>query len=551
LGGAQQRLQLINHSHLITGLFKTVSQEERMTRIISFGEVSKHNRADSCWVILYGKVYDVTAFLPAHPGGQSAILRLGGKEATEEYDPIHPPGTLEENLPAEACLGRIDESTLQRQSPQSSKEKVDAFVNPATIPYQPNHVSQCLNLKDIEYLATTKLSSRAWSYYFSAGDDLISKSLNNLVYQRILLRPRILIDITKCNLTTKLLGVPVKIPIVVSPAAQARLAHPDGEAGIARACAKMGAIQIVSHNASMTVEQILEAAPEISGLLGAQIYVQTDREKSKKWLQRMKGLYEQGKVKFIVLTVDAPVAGKREHDERRNFADESPSLDVGDDSPSTRAMNATGGVGKALFAGTAMDLTWKETLQWMSDLVPGIPIVIKGIQVHEDAFIASTFPQVAGIILSNHGGRALDTAPPSIHTLLEIRRYCPDVLGRIEVCVDGGIMRGTDVVKALCLGAKAVGIGRPPLYALAAGGADGVERVLRILKDEMKTCVRLLGCENLAELGMRNVSIKYPKNQSNNFRLTPERWRTRYSMTAPAYQSYEYIQICYKLLAHK
>ena len=168
----------------------------------------------------------------------------------------------------------------------------------------------------------------------------------------------------------------------------------------------------------------------------------------------------------------------------------------------------SGGVGKALFAGTAADLTWKTTLPWLRKHTD-LPIILKGIQTHEDAYIASLHnPQVKGIVLSNHGGRAMDTAPPSIHTLLEIRKYCPEVLKKIEVWVDGGIKRGTDVVKALCLGAKAVGIGRAPLYGLGAGGIAGVERVFEILKAEMETAMRLLGCEKVSDLGPHHINTR-------------------------------------------
>ncbi len=161
-----------------------------------------------------------------------------------------------------------------------------------------------------------------------------------------------------------------------------------------------------------------------------------------------------------------------------------------------------------MFFGTDPSLTWRETLPWLAQQTKK-PIILKGLQTHEDAYLASLHaPQVQGIILSNHGGRALDTAPPAVHTLLEIRKYCPEVFERIEVIVDGGVKRGTDVVKALCLGAKAVGIGRSPLFGLAAGGIEGVERALEILRDETATCMRLLGAEMVSELGMQHINTR-------------------------------------------
>ncbi|KAF7503794.1 hypothetical protein GJ744_003286 [Endocarpon pusillum] len=153
-------------------------------------------------------------------------------------------------------------------------------------------------------------------------------------------------------------------------------------------------------------------------------------------------------------------------------------------------------------------LTWSETLPWLAKHT-NKTIILKGLQTHEDAYLASQHaPRVKGIILSNHGGRAADTAPPSVHTLMEIRKYCPEVFDKLDVVVDGGIKRGTDVVKALCLGAKAVGIGRAALFGLGAGGIEGVERVLEILRDETMTAMRLLGAEKVEELGLRHVNTR-------------------------------------------
>jgi L-lactate dehydrogenase (cytochrome) len=446
----------------------------------------------------------VTSFLPSHPGGSKIILRLSGEDATEEYDPIHPPGTLEESLPASACLGPVDASTLPKKAEATAKTSDEPLLS----------VQNCLNLDEIEALATKKLSKKAWAYYYSAGDDLLSKHFNNTVYRSILLRPRVFVDCTNCNASTTLLrSFKVQIPIFVSPAAMARLGHPAGEHGIAQACSKFGALQIISNNSSMSPEQIVEGV-DPDQHFGWQLYVQNERTKSEKMIQRIHALPN---IKFICLTLDAPVPGKREHDER-----EAQSIGAKLSNPSAikkaegagatfsdaEGVGGTGAVGKALFAGTAPDLTWKNTLPWLAKHTR-LPIVLKGIQTHEDAYLASLYaPQVAGIILSNHGGRALDTAPPSIHTLLEIRKYVPEVFERIDVWIDGGIKRGTDVVKALALGAKAVGIGRAALFGLGAGGVEGVERTLDILKTETETCMRLLGVERVEELGCRHVNAR-------------------------------------------
>ena len=325
-----------------------------------------------------------------------------------------------------------------------------------------------MNLDEIEEEAHKRISKKAWSYYFSAADDLKSKNFNNLVYQKILLRPRVFIDCVQCDPTTTLLGHKVGLPLYVSPAAMARLAHPEGEHGIAKACGRFGAMQLISNNASMTPEQIVEGA-QPGQVFGWQLYVQNQREKSEAMLKRINSMRDH--YKFICLTLDAPVPGKRELDEKSNFDSVTMSPAGGEARP------GGGGVGQQLFFGTAADLTWKTTLPWLAEHTD-LPIVLKGVQTHEDAYLAAKYaPQVKAIILSNHGGRALDTAPPAVHTLLEIRKYCPEVLSQIEVWVDGGIKRGTDIVKALCLGAKAVGVGRAALYGLGVRGQAGVERV--------------------------------------------------------------------------
>ncbi|RDL36693.1 Uncharacterized protein BP5553_06045 [Venustampulla echinocandica] len=466
-----------------------------MAKIFDAAELAKHNKPDDCWVCLYGDVWDVTEFLPSHPGGSSIILKLAGRDATEEYDPIHPQGTLESNLKPEAKLGKIDPDTLPKPEADNAQKDQDEEGPP--------EMRSLLNLDEIEEVATKQISKKCWAYYYSAGDDLISKRLNNEVYKQILLRPRVFVDCTKCDLTTSLVGHNVGMPLFVAPAAMARLAHPDGELGIAQGISQFGAMQIISNNASMTPEQIVEGS--LPGqIFGWQLYVQNERKKSEDMLVRINNMPD--KYKFICLTLDAPVPGKREHDEK--------SQDLGAKLPVTSAVKSGesrpggGGVGQQLFWGTAADLTWKNTLPWLAKHT-SLPIVLKGIQTHEDAYLAAQYaPQVKAIILSNHGGRALDTAPPAIHTLLEIRKYCPEVLSLVEVWVDGGIKRGTDVVKALCLGAKAVGVGRAALFGLGAGGTEGVNRTFEILEAEMKTCMRLLGVEKVSDLRPKHINSR-------------------------------------------
>lgn len=458
--------------------------------------MQKHKSKESCWVILYGEVWDVTDFLPEHPGGSSIILKLAGQDATEEYDPIHPPGTLEENLPGSKRLGPVDPKSLPEPVKAAKEIGPEANQN-VTLP-----IASMLNLDEIEEAATKKLSKKGWAYYYSAADDLTSKTFNNTVFRQILLRPRVFVDCSRCDLTTSFLGHKLDIPIYVSPAAMARLAHPDGEWGIAQACKNYGTMQIISNNASMTPEQIVKDAGP-NQIFGWQLYVQTERKKSEAWLARINKL---DAIKFICLTLDAPVPGKREHDERSKDIPEDTNDAIKD--AGGHKIQGGGGIGQSLFFGTDPTLTWKETLPWLKKQT-NKPIILKGLQTHEDAFLAAQHSdQVKAIVLSNHGGRAADTAPPAIHTLLEIRKYCPEVFNRIEVIIDGGVKRGTDVVKALALGAKAVGIGRGALFGLGAGGIEGVERTLEILKKETDTAMRLLGVEFVKDLGPQHINTR-------------------------------------------
>ena len=204
-------------------------------------------------------------------------MGLAGQNATEEYDPVHPPGTLEEHLKPEAKLGTIDPDTL----PKEEAPKEEKYLENG-----PPCLDSLLNLDEIENFGSKQISRKAWAYYYSGGDDLVSKRLNNEAYRSILLRPRIFIDCEQCNTETTILGCKVGLPIYVSPAAMARLAHPTGEAGIAKACSRFRALQIISNNASMTPEQITADA-QPGQIFAWQIYAQIDRKKSEDMLARI------------------------------------------------------------------------------------------------------------------------------------------------------------------------------------------------------------------------------------------------------------------------
>ncbi|KAI0130931.1 FMN-dependent dehydrogenase-domain-containing protein [Daldinia grandis] len=452
-----------------------------MGPIWKLAEVNGHKTQESCWMVLHGKVYDITSFVPKHPGGRSILLKNAGQDASAAFDSVHPLEILDEYLTPDQVIGIVEPCDVVEDK-KAWKAKHDSYLglkDTPSITLPP--LASMLSVSEIESLAMKQLSPKAISYYVSATDDQLTKEANGQIYRSILLRPRVFIDCTECSLETSILGNRVGLPIYVAPAAMARLAHPSGEAGIAGACSKFNALQIISKNASMSPSAIVSAGPD--AVFAWQLYVLKDLAATERTLAQIRKIPQ---IKFIVLTLDAPFPGKREADERFKMAE------------------AAGGASPQAW-GTESALTWRQTLEWLGRHT-SLPIVLKGVQTHEDAYAATLFPAVKAIIVSNHGGRALDTAPPPIQVLLEIRKFCPQVFDCIDVLVDGGVKRGTDVVKALALGAKGVGIGRAALYGLSVGGEEGVERVLKILADETQTAMRLLGVKDVSELSLRHIN---------------------------------------------
>ncbi|GAA6028416.1 hypothetical protein JCM8097_007020 [Rhodosporidiobolus ruineniae] len=469
--------------------------------VLTGAEVAKHASKESLWMIIHGKVYDLTEFAPSHPGGRKILLKYAGKDATAEYDPIHPPGTIEEALSPDKHLGDVDMSSLE-DGQQVVEEEVPA---PAASADAPVTLGACLNLDDIERAAERLLKPKAWAYYRSAADDerthdWASFLSNRSSFSHVRLRPRVLRDVTTVDLTTSLLGFKASMPIFVAPAAMGRLAHPEGEKCLARVAGAHQIPYIVSANASVSFEDIAALAQNGQTLF-YQLYVNRDRAKSEDILRRVR----KAGYKAICVTVDAPVAGKRERDERTKLdveAEQDPNMQkavkkAGPDAPDAPQDEKTQGIAQSLGSYVDPTLSWTD-LAWVRKHSGNLPVIVKGIQCAEDAALAAHYGAQA-IILSNHGGRQLENAPSSLETLLEIRKFEPQVFDQLEVWCDGGFRRGTDVLKAIGLGAKAVGIGRPFMYSLAFGDS-GVDTVATILRDELAQNTRLLGATKLAEV---------------------------------------------------
>ncbi|KAI5839008.1 FMN-dependent dehydrogenase-domain-containing protein [Morchella snyderi] len=450
---------------------------------ITTDDVSKHSTQSDCWMTVRGTVYDVTEFLQQHPGGPQALLAYAGADATGAYDSVHTPELLEKDAPASIKnLGPVD--------PRSATVVVDLGALKDTSSTKPP-LESLINTYDFEAVAEKTSSAKAWAFFSSAATDLISMRLNKEVFDRVLLRPRVMRNNKEVDTTTTILGVRTRSPFFVAPTAMAKMIHQDGEMAVSKGAGAEGIIHIISTNSSAPIADIISAGlgPEKQTHF-LQLYVNTDRAKT---IALLKTAREAG-VKAVFVTVDAHLAGKREADERLK-------VDVPVKSAVSGAVSHNdkkgGGMGRLMGLYVDRTLNW-EDIPWLKSVCGGLPIVLKGIQTAADAQLALKYG-VQGIVLSNHGGRSLDTSPPSIFTLLELHKVCPEVFDHLEVYIDGGIRRGTDIFKALCLGAKAVGIGRPYLYALNYG-AEGISHLTQILNDELETTMRMCGVTNLSQV---------------------------------------------------
>jgi 4-hydroxymandelate oxidase len=347
-------------------------------------------------------------------------------------------------------------------------------------------MSLLLNPRDFEARAREVLDGSVYDYYAGGAGDEITVRENEAAWARRRLVPRVLVDVSQCDMRTTVLGHALSMPIITAPCALNALAHPDGELAVARAVSRLGTAQVLSTLSSYALEEVAAAAPAPRWF---QLYVYRDRGITRELVARV----EQAGYTALCLTVDVQRPGNRERDLRNAFRVP----------PHVRAANfgqaiedAADGSALLKYIGDQFDpsLTW-EAVAWLRSIT-SLPIVVKGVLAPEDARIAVQHG-VAGIGVSNHGGRQLDTALSSCDALPAIA----DVVGSdAEVYVDGGVRRGTDVLTALALGARAVLVGRPYLWALAVDGERGVERVLTLLRDDLALSMALAGCATLADV---------------------------------------------------
>jgi 4-hydroxymandelate oxidase len=345
-----------------------------------------------------------------------------------------------------------------------------------------------INVSDYERLAEEKLDARAHAYFVGGAGDEVTLRENIAAFERRKLRPRVLVDVRSVSTSTTVLGTQIALPILIAPLALQRLAHPDGELATARAAAAAGTIMCLSSAATARPAEVAGAAStEVMAVYADisppprwfQVYVFGDRRTTTDLIEEA---VESGYA-ALVLTADTPYLGRRERDIRVGFKP-------------PEGLTVTGDIfGDNFNAG----LSWRD-LEWLAGY--GLPVVVKGILTAEDAELACEHG-AAAVVVSNHGGRQLDGVAASLDALEEVAAA---VDGSAEVLLDGGVRRGTDVLKALALGARAVLIGRAMLWGLAARGEEGVAEVLNLLKKEVELGLALLGCASPVDVTRAHVT---------------------------------------------
>ena len=471
---------------------------------ISITEIESHNQSDDCWIVVDGQVCDITGFAPEHPGGPGIIYKYAGRDGTAAYNEIHAPSIIKNGLPANALKGVVDESTLTKEWSEPLPNETPKAAPKSASEKPP--LESIINAHDFEVAARNTSTAKTWAFYSSASNDLVTRDANASLFSRIWFRPRTMRKVRQISTETNLLGQPANFPLFVSPAAMARLIHPDGELAIGRACKTRGVIQSISNNASYAATDIVSQSEVSDHPFIFQLYVDNRKEKTNALLKQIKS---HKNIKAIMVTVDAAAAGKREADERVK-ADESIENPMQKNKPKNDKKG--GGYGRLMAGFIDQNLNW-EYLSWLrSEVGYDMPMLTKGVMSADDVKMALD-AGLDGCVLSNHGGRNLDTSPPPIMVLLEVHARFPEIIrdhhpnspsvksGQTKpfsILIDGGVRRGTDILKCVCLGAVSVGVGRPVLFATGYG-QEGVEHLIDILRDEFEVAMRNNGITSIEQ----------------------------------------------------
>ena len=361
------------------------------------------------------------------------------------------------------------------------------------------------NLADHEQQARQHLDDNAWAYFSGGAADEITLRANRSAWDALPLWPRVLRPLAGGHTRVRLLGRTLAHPILLAPVAFQRLAHPDGELAMAYAAAALGAGVVLSTQASVSLEAVAQAVlPDPGrGPLWFQLYLQPDRGFTQALVQRA----EAAGYEALVLTVDAPTSGVRDRERRAGFRLPPGVGPVNLAGLQAHTATALRPGQSALFDGLLHQAPTWDDIAWLQSITR-LPVLLKGVLHPADARQAVA-AGTAGLIVSNHGGRTLDTAPATASAL---PRVVQAVGGAVPVVVDGGIRRGTDILKAMALGASAVLVGRPAIWGLANAGAAGVAHVLRLLRDELEIAMALTGCATLADASPALLNAGLPQS---------------------------------------
>ena len=450
-------------------------------RLISHVELQTHNTRESCWICLDGLVYDFTSFLSKHPGGEGILLQNAGIDATSIFRLYHPIEFVQQ-LPSGALIGRLkpQEQQLQETGKKTTKPNIP--------------LSHILNVYDFARNARGRISKEAWDYVVSAADDEVTYRLNETAYEAWWIIPRVLVNVSGfIDTSVTLLGTKSASPIYISATAMGRLYHPDGEMAIARGADDAGIIQMCPTLGSCSIEE-MAGARGVGQTQWFQLYVNQTWDITLSVIRRA----EKAGMRALCVTVDVATMGKRERDQRNRLVSDLSHIQQTHD----RNAAKNRGVGQSLSSFVFPGLDWGYLRKIRS--ATNLPILLKGIQTGDDAIRAYESGLCQGVIVSNHGGRQVDYARPTLNCLVEVVRALKGIGCRVninfDVFVDGGIRRGTDIFKCLALGAKAVGIGRPSLFALGSHGSEGVAHLITLLNEELKLVMMHTGCTNLVNI---------------------------------------------------
>lgn len=457
---------------------------------ISVDEFIKHKTPEDIWIAIDKKVYDLSNFVANHPGGASAIMKYAGKDATKAFRGQHAASILNV-LPEESFLGVLDGHL------EVEKTEDELRIEAAHLAKPP--LSMMFNVNDFEAVAKQLIPRDLYIYFATGADDEATLRESHLAYSRVFFRPKILTNVSSVDFSTTMLGQKVDTPFYVTSFAGQRLLHPDGEQILARLAKKHNFMFIVPRLTSTPIPELIKLVGEDTPLW-CQVH-STDKDPTLSKLFGEVNKYEQ--IKGIFISTDCATAGNREKDfkVRQEVVDFDPSLNT-----------------YATTLKTYPNITWDDVIRLKKTTTK--KVVLKGVQRTEDVLKACEIG-LDGVVLSSHGGRQLDFSQPPLEVLAEampiLKQQAYYDKEKFQVFIDGGIRRGSDMVKAIALGATGAGMGKAFAFALASYGEEGAEKLIDNLKLELTRDMKLLGVTDLAQLDASYVNIKGLYNRMGNY----------------------------------